>query len=310
MLGYILRRIVLAVPVIVGVTIIVFAMVRFLPGDPARVIAGVAATEEEVETVRRQLGLDRPVWEQYASFMLNLLRLDLGKSMFTGKPVLPQLLETLQNTFILAMAAMIIAIPVGIAIGIVSAVNRGKAIDQAAIVASLFGVSMPAFWLGLMLILLFAVTLRILPAGGIGSPSWDPRYVILPALTLAAHLIGVLARMTRSSMLSVLGQDYIRTARAKGATDYAVNYRHALRNALLPVTTITGLYFGYLLSGTVLTETVFAWPGMGRLLVNAISNRDYPLIQGGVLLFSLIFIAVNLVVDILYAYIDPRIKYE
>ncbi|MFN3621583.1 MAG: ABC transporter permease, partial [Nitrososphaerales archaeon] len=258
MLGYILRRIVLAIPVIIGVTVIVFAMVRFLPGDPARVIAGVAATEEEVETIRRQLGLDRPVWEQYISFMWNLIRLDLGKSMFTGKPVLPQLMETLQNTFILAVAAMAIAIPIGIVIGIISAINRGKAIDQAAIVASLFGVSMPAFWLGLMLILLFAVTLRVLPAGGIGTPNWDPRYVILPALTLAAHLIGVLARMTRSSMLSVLGQDYIRTARSKGATDYAVNYKHALRNALLPVTTITGLYFGYLLSGTVLTETVFA----------------------------------------------------
>jgi ABC-type dipeptide/oligopeptide/nickel transport system permease component len=230
--------------------------------------------------------------------------------MFTGKPVLPQLVETLQNTFVLAVVSMVIAVPVGIVIGIISAIHRGKVIDQVAIVFSLFGVSMPAFWLGLMLILLFAVTLRVLPAGGIGTPSWDLRYIILPALTLAAHLIGVLARMTRSSVLSVLGQDYIRTARAKGATEYLVNYKHALRNAMLPVTTITGLYFGYLLSGTVLTETVFAWPGMGRLLVNAISNRDYPIVQGAVLIYSLIFITVNLIVDILYAYIDPRIRYE
>lgn len=306
MFTYIIQRLAAAVPTLLGVAVIVFLMLRLLPGDPARVIAGVLASAEDVERIRRQLGLDQPLVVQFALFLGGLLRLDLGLSARTSQPVMQEVLARLPYTFELAVMATAIATAIGIAAGVVAATHHNSKVDYLVSAASLCGVSMPVYWLGLMLIVVFAINLRWFPAAGADQPA----SFVLPSLTLASFTVALIARMTRSSMLEVLRQDYVQTARAKGLHERAVLYAHALRNALLPVITIVGLQFGTLLGGAVLTETVFGWPGIGQLLVESIFARDYPLVQGIVLTFSGLFILVNLAVDVLYAYVDPRIHYR
>lgn len=305
MFKYILQRLIISIPTLIGVATIVFLMLRLLPGDPARVIAGLLATEEDVEKIRHQLGLDQPVHVQYITFFARLIQLDLGISARSSQPVIKEVLARLPYTVELAMIAITLAVVVGVLAGVVAATHHNSKIDYLVSAFSLFGVSMPVYWLGLMLIVVFAINLRMLPAAGAEGPT----SVILPAITLASYVVGLIARMTRSSMLEVLRQDYVQTARAKGLSERVVLYGHALRNALLPVITVVGLQFGTLLGGAVLTETVFGWPGIGQLLVDSIFARDYPVVQGITLTFSSLFILVNLSVDVLYAYVDPRIHY-
>ncbi|HEX7593019.1 MAG TPA: nickel ABC transporter permease [Anaerolineae bacterium] len=305
MLRYIEQRLVAATITLFGVTIIVFLMLHLLPGDPARVIAGLLATEEDVAHLRTQLGLNQPLIVQYGNFLGNLLHGNLGISARTSQPVLDEVLARLPATLQLALLSTAIASFFGIIGGVIAATHHNSIIDYLTSALTLFGSSMPAYWLGLMLIILFAVNLQILPAAG----NEGPASFILPSLTLAAFSIALITRMTRSSMLEVLHQDYVRTARAKGIQERGVLFHHALKNALIPVITVIGLQFGTLLGGAVLTESVFGWPGVGQLLLNSISARDYPTVQGVVLVFSAMFILLNLVVDMLYAYLDPRIRY-
>jgi peptide/nickel transport system permease protein len=302
---YVLRRLALAIPTLLGVTIVVFLLVRMIPGDPARVIAGLLAGEDEVQRIRVELGLDRPIHIQYGIFLNHLLRGNLGKSAATRAPVTEEIGTRLRATVQLAISSIVVATAAGLAAGIVSATRQYSALDFTVMTVALFGVSIPVFWLGIMLMLLFSVTLHWFPAGGYGTPA----HLVLPTVALAAFSVAIIARMTRSSLLEALGQDYVRTARAKGLGGRVVVLRHALKNALIPVLTVAGLQFGALLSGAILTETTFAWPGMGRLLVNSISARDYPVIQGIALIFAVVFTVVNLTVDLLYAYVDPRIHY-
>lgn len=306
MVSYIIRRLLLTVPTLIGVTLIVFSMIRLIPGDPAIAIAGEHASVEVVTAIRERLGLDRPFIVQYAIFLGNLLRGDLGRSAWTGRPVLTELWGRFRNTLELTGASILIALVVGVLAGIISATRQYSFFDYIAMVGAMMGVSIPIFWLGLMLMLLFAVFLGWLPAMGRGTIA----HLVLPAVALSTGSAAIIARMTRSSMLEVFHQDYIRTARAKGVIERLVIFKHAMRNALVPVVTIVGLQFGALLGGAILTETVFAWPGMGRLIVEAIFARDYPLVQGGVLLAAAAFVLVNLVVDLLYSFIDPRIRYN
>ena len=303
--GFALRRVLAAIPTVFGVTLLVFFMVRMLPGDPARILAGLLASQEEVDRIRVQLGLTKPLPVQYEIFLRNALRGDLGTSTVTQAPVAGEIGRRLPQTAALAATATVVAGILGIVSGIVVSTRQYTATDYLVTVVALAGVSIPVFWLGLMLMLVFAVGLHLVPAGGYAGPA----SLILPSITLAAFSLAIIERMTRSSMLETLRQDYVRTARAKGLAERGVVYRHALRNALIPVVTVIGLQFGSLIGGAVLTETTFAWPGIGRLLVDAISARDYPIIQGVVLLFAVVFIVLNLVVDLLYGYIDPRIKY-
>jgi len=303
--GYIIRRLLLAIPVLIGVSILVFAIIRFIPGDPARAIAGVHASPQYIEQVRRDLLLDEGLHVQYYVYLTNLLQGDLGRSTFTGRPVTVELFERFPNTLLLASTAMVIAIIAGMSAGIVSATRRYSLFDNASMLAALFGVAAPVFWLGIMFQLLFSVHLGWFPSGGIGT--W--KHLVLPALTLGLATTALIARITRSSMLDVLGQDYITTARSKGLVERVVVYKHALKNALIPVVTVMGLQFGTLLGGAVLTETVFSWPGVGRLMVDSILARDYPVVQGAVLFLAVFFVMINLVVDVIYAFLDPRISY-
>ncbi len=305
MYGYVIRRLLLAIPVLIGVSILVFAIIRFIPGDPARAIAGVHASPQYVEQVRREMLLDEGLHVQYFVYMSNLVQGDLGRSALTRRPVTVELMERFPNTLILSAAAMVIAITFGMSAGIVSATKRYSLFDNFSMLAALVGVAAPVFWLGIMFQLLFSVRLGWLPSGGIGT--WQ--HVVLPALTLGLATTALIARITRSSMLDVLRQDYITTARSKGLVERVVIYKHSLKNALIPVVTVMGLQFGTLLGGAVLTETVFSWPGIGRLMVDSILNRDYPVVQGAVLLLAVFFVLINLVVDVIYAYLDPRISY-
>jgi ABC-type dipeptide/oligopeptide/nickel transport system permease component len=304
-LHYVARRLVAAVPTLLGVSVVVFMMVRLLPGDPARIVAGLLATESEVEHIRHQLGLDQPAPAQYATFLTRLLHFDLGTSVRSGQPVTSEVLARLPWTIELAVTSIAVAAALGIGGGMLAALYHNQKLDSLVSAVMLFGISMPVYWFGLMLIAIFAIKLQWLPAAG----SQDPGAWILPTLTLAAFSVALIARMTRSAMLDVLRADYVRTARAKGLVERAVVYGHALRNALLPIVTVVGHQFGTLLGGAVLTETVFGWPGMGQLLVDALFARDYPVVQGVVLTFSALFILVNLAVDLLYGVIDPRIHY-
>jgi len=301
----VIRRLLLAVPVLIGVSILVFAIIRFIPGDPARAIAGVHASPEYIEQVRRELLLDEGLHVQYFVYMSNLLRGDLGRSTFTRRPVTVELSERFPNTLVLAASAMFVASILGLSAGIISATKRYSLFDNFSMLAALIGVAAPVFWLGVMFQLLFSVNLGWLPSGGIGT--W--KHLVLPALTLGLATAALIARITRSSMLEVLGQDYITTARSKGLVERIVIYKHALKNALIPVVTVMGLQFGTLLGGAVLTETVFSWPGIGRLMVDSILARDYPVVQGAVLLLAVFFVMINLVVDVIYAFLDPRISY-
>ncbi len=302
---YLAERLAAAVVTLLGVSFIVFLMVRVLPGDPARVIAGVLASEEEVGRLRSQLELDRPLPVQYGSFLLRLARGNLGVSARTSEPVTRELLGRLPRTVELAVVSSAIATAVGIAAGVAAAACPYSIFDYLLSVVTLSGVSMPVYWLGLVLIIVFAIDLNWLPAAG----AEEPASIVLPALTLGAFSMALIARMTRSSVLEVLGQDYVRTARAKGLAERAVLWRHALGNALVPIITAVGLQFGALLGGAVLTESVFGWPGLGLLLIDSIFARDYPVVQGIVLTFSALFTLTNLLVDLLYAYVDPRIHY-
>lgn len=306
MLSYAVKRLLSMIPVLFGVSLLLFLMLRLLPGDPAQVLAGQMASPEDVRQIRAQLGLDRPIAQQYLAFLGRLARLDLGRSARTQNPVIEEIGARLPNTLLLAAAAIVLACLFGIPAGILSAVRPYTWVDYLVTVAGLFGISMPVFWLGIMLVIVFSVGLQWLPAGGTGS--W--RHVVLPAVTLAAFVVAFIARMTRATMLETLSQDYTTTARAKGLTERTVVLRHALRNALIPIVTVVGLQFGLLLGGAVLTETVFAWPGLGRLIVDSILARDYPMIQGAILIFGLLYILVNLAVDLAYAFIDPRIRYD
>ena len=305
MTRYILERLVWAVPVLLGVSLIVFSILALAPGDTAQALAGTEATQADVESLRRQLGLDQPLPIQYLHFLGRLVRLDLGRSAVTRRPVTQEIADNLWPTFELAMAAMVLAVVFGMALGVLSAVYRDTLLDNLFMLLALFGVSMPIFWLGLMLMLLFAVELRWLPTTGVGGP----QFLVLPAVTLCGGSLAIIARMTRSSMLEVFGDDYVRTARAKGLQERTVILGHVLRNALIPTVTAISLQFGYLLAGTVLTETVFARPGLGRMLVDAINFRDVGLAQGGIMLLATSFVLINLAVDIAYVYLDPRIRY-
>jgi peptide/nickel transport system permease protein len=311
-LSYIARRLLLTIPTLLGVTFLVFAVVRLQPGDPALEIAGQGATKEILESIRQELGLDRPFLVQYLDFMEKLFRGDLGRSLKTKEPVAPKVWNRFLNTLELTAVAMIIAVLIGSTAGIISAIRPYSIWDNLSMLGALFGVSMPVFWQGIMLMLVFALWLEQwigwgLPATGRGTLL----HLILPALTLGTSSAAIIARMMRSTMLEILRQEYILTAHAKGASSWAVIFKHALRNALIPVVTVVGLTFGGLLSGAVLTETVFAWPGIGRLIVEeGILTRDYPIVQGAILMVALGFVLVNLLVDLLYAYIDPRIRYD
>src|SRR5919205_2632591 len=306
MLHYVLRRLVAAVPTLLGVSLVVFMMVRLLPGDPARMVAGLLASESDVDNIRHQLGLDQPAPVQYAAFLARLAHFDLGTSVRSGQPVLSEVMARLPWTAELAATSIAVAAALGMSLGAIAALHHNRRLDVLLSAGMLLGVSVPVYWLGLMLIVVFAIRLHWLPAAG----SQDPGAWVLPTLTLAAFSVALIARMTRSTILEVMRADYVRTAHAKGLVDGAVVYGHTLRNALLPVVTVVGHQFGTLLGGAVLTETVFGWPGMGQLLVDALFARDYPVVQGIVLTFSALFILVNLGVDVLYGYIDPRIHYS
>ena len=287
-------------------TLLVFAIVRLIPGDPARLLAGDFATDQIVDELRQRWRLNDPLPVQYAVYVGGVLRGDLGRSITTSTPVRPELVERFLRTLELAVAGVVLAAVIGGAAGIVSAVRRSSLTDYVATALALTGISTPIFWSGLLLILLFSVRLEWLPAGGTGSL----RHLVLPALSLGLFGAGVLARQTRSGMLEVLGQDFVRTARAKGLPERSVVVKHALKNALIPVVTVLGDQFGRVLGGAILTETVFAWPGMGRYLIEAISQRDYPAVQGAMLVFAAAVVAVNLLVDLSYGLLDPRVHAE
>lgn len=306
MLRYSIKRLLELVPILFGVSVLIFLFVRMIPGDPARLLAGPQATAQDIQLVREDLGLDKPAVQQYFDFMGKALKGNFGKSMRTRLPVSTEIGLRLKPTVMLAVVSTLVAIAIGLTAGIVSAVYRNTWLDYLSMFGALVGVSLPSFWMALMMMYLFAVKWQWLPTFGYGS--WQ--HYVMPAITLGAGAAATIARFTRNSMLEVLGQDYIRTARAKGLNERRVNLRHALKNALIPVVTVTGLQFGFLLGGTVVVESVFTWPGLGTLLVGAVESRDYPVIQTLMLFFALQFVLINLVVDLVYAAIDPRIAYE
>jgi peptide/nickel transport system permease protein len=299
----VLRRLLLAVPVLLGVVFLVMLTVELIPGDAVALMLGEHATPEAVARLRGYLGLDRPLLVRYVEYLGRVARGDLGTSIQQSRPVLDEIADAWPATLRLTVAALLIAAPVGVAAGVVSAVRPNSLFDAAARLGALFGLSMPVFWIGLVLIVAFSLWLPWLPAGGTGSAA----HLVLPAVTLALPSIAMVARLARSSVLEVLREDYVRTARAKGAPERWVVLRHALRNAAIPIVTLLGLQAGQLLGGAVLTETVFAWPGLGRLMVKAIFARDYILLQGAVLVFASAFVVVNLLVDLSYALLDPRL---
>jgi peptide/nickel transport system permease protein len=333
---YILKRLLNLIPVLLGITLLVFILLHLIPGDPAQILAGQRASPETIQAIREQLGLNKPLPVQYFLFLGNLLRFDLGNSIISGSSIMQELATRWPATFELSVAAIAIALILGIPAGVLAAVRKNSPIDNLTMSGSLIGVSMPVFWLGLLLIYLFAVNLQWLPPGlrisqeaaltfkpitgfyvldTLLQLNWRAlkdvvAHLVLPALTLSTIPLAIVARITRSAMLEVLSQDYIRTARAKGVLERWVIFKHALKNALLPVVTIIGLQFGTLLGGAILTETIFSWPGIGSWIYDGILNRDYPVVQGGVIFVSISFVLINLLVDISYAFLDPRIQYQ
>jgi len=301
---YILKRLVQLIPVLLGITIVAFVLVR-LTGDPATIMLPPEASKETVEAFRREYGLDQPIYIQYANFVWGAVRGDLGISIRYREPVSGLFLERLPATLELAAGSMAIAILLGIPIGVISAVKRNSWIDTVTRLIGLFGQAVPSFYLGLMLIMIVAVQWRMLPTGGRGTLA----QIILPAVTIGVHLLALTARFSRGAVLDVLRQDYVRTARAKGLNERLVLSRHVMKNAMIPIVTVLGLQVGAIFSGAVVTETVFSWPGIGRLMVQAISTRDFPIVQATVMIVALIFVVVNLLVDLTYAWLDPRIKY-
>ncbi|MBP2626183.1 MAG: peptide transporter [Firmicutes bacterium] len=305
MLKYILRRCLMLIPVLLGVTFIVFTLMYITPGDPAKLILGDAAPPEAVESLRSELGLNDPYLVQYFNYVQKIVvHQDIGRSYVTNRPVLTEITDCFPSTLQLALSAMFVAMLIGIPVGIISAIKQYSWFDSLSMILALLGVSMPVFWLGILLILLFTVHLKLLPASGFSRPE----HLIMPAIALGAMSAAIITRMTRSSMLEVIRQDYIRTARAKGQKESVVILKHALGNALIPIIAVIGLQFGLLLEGAVLTESIFSIPGIGRLLVESIKMRDLTVVQGGVLFIAIVFSFVNLLVDLLYAYVDPRIR--
>jgi ABC-type dipeptide/oligopeptide/nickel transport system permease component len=306
MTTFILRRILLAIPTLLGVLVVAFLLLYVAPGDPVMAMVGERADEETIARLRRELRLDDPLYKQFGHYVGGIARGDLGRSYITNRPIQRDIRERFPKTLQLAGAAMLLAASIGITLGILSAWRPGGIIDRIGLGIAYLGVSFPVFWVGLLLILLFAVTLQWLPPSGAGGL----KYLILPALALGMRSIAFLARMTRSAMLDALGSDFVRTARAKGLGERGVIARHALRNAAIPIITVLGLDFGSYLTGSILTETIFSWPGLGRYVVNAIARRDLPAIQGSVLFLSAVFVTVNLLTDLAYAKADPRVSYR
>ncbi|GAK57638.1 binding-protein-dependent transport systems inner membrane component [Candidatus Vecturithrix granuli] len=306
MRNYILRRLLLTIPVIVGVSTLVFLFIHLIPGDPIQVMLGESAKPTDVEALRRALGLDRPLSEQYMAFFKGLVTGNLGVSIHTGQPILATIVSRLPATLELTLSSMCVALLISIPLGVISASKQYSLLDNGSMFFALLGISMPNFWLGPLLILLFSVNLGWLPVSGRGGLL----HLVLPAITLGTALAAKLTRMTRSSVLEILHEDYITTARSKGLHEGFVIFKHALRNALIPVITVIGIQFGALLSGALITETIFAWPGIGRLTITAIQKRDYPLVQGCVLLIAFGYVFANLITDLAYAWADPRIRFE
>ena len=305
MQSYIFKRLGHTILVMIGISIISFVFLQ-LSGDPVGLILPQDATSQQIEDLRNKLGLNEPIFIQYLHFINNALQGNLGRSLFSNEPVTDLILERLPATVVLAVFSMGFALIIAIPIGIISALKRGTFIDTASMVLALFGLSMPHFWLGIMMIMLFSVQLGWLPTSGRGSFA----QIIMPATAMGISMVALFARLTRSTMLEVLGQDYVRTARAKGLSEYIVIGKHALKNAVLPLITMIGMEFGLLLGGAVIIETVFAWPGVGRLIVQAIMDRDYPVVQGAVMMLAMIFVIVNLLVDLTYHWLDPNISLQ
>jgi ABC-type dipeptide/oligopeptide/nickel transport system permease component len=303
---YFLRRLIGTIPVLFIVSIIVFMMIHLVPGDPAVIIAGPGRTGDELEVIRRNLGLTDPLYVQYLKWLSRVVQGDFGISWATRQPVLPQLLERFGNTFQLAATGILVASAIGLPIGIIAAHRRNSLVDMLVTITASIGVSMPIFWIGLIFVLVFAVKLGWLPAGG--KAGW--KSYVLPSVTIGINSAAIFARMTRSSMLEVIHQPYVQTARAKGLREYYIVLVHELRNAIIPVVTVISTQFGYLLGGAVLTETVFVWPGLGRLIVDAIYRRDFPVLQAGILLVATVFLAINLFADFIYIWLDPRIRLD
>jgi ABC-type dipeptide/oligopeptide/nickel transport system permease component len=304
--AYILRRLALTVPVLLGVATLVFALIHLVPGDPATAMLGESAPAADINELRARLGLDRPLMTQYTHFLGGLAKGDLGTSFRYGTPVGREIRQRMGPTIQLAIVAMLVAVVVAVPLGVLGALYQGRATDQIAMTASLAGIAMPNFWLGPLLAMLFAVQLGWLPVSGFGT--WQ--HLVLPAVTLGAALAAMTARMTRASLIEELRELYVVAARARGLSAARAVVRHALRNSLIPVVTILGLQLGAVLTGTIITETIFSWPGVGRLLIQAIGFRDYPLVQGCILLISVTNVAMNLLVDLVYAWLDPRIRYQ
>ena len=304
MLKFIGKRLLMLIPVLIGVSLIVFTRMQLSPGDPAMIILGAQAAPEDIAILRESMGLNDPLIVQFFRFLLGMFTLDFGTSYKDGMPVLTKLLEALPYTAELTFCAVLLALIIGIPAGIISATKQYSIFDRIASVLALIGFSTPNFWLSIMLILVFSVNLKWLPVSGTGSIL----HLVLPSIALGVQSAAVFTRMTRSSMLEVLNMDYIRTARAKGLSERVVILKHALKNALIPVITVVGLQIGLLFGGAILTETVFAWPGVGRLMIDSIRAKDTPVVQGGVIFTASIFVFINLLVDILYAYVDPRVK--
>lgn len=336
MFKFILKRLLSLLPVLIGITLLVFTLLHLIPGDPAVVLLGERATPEQIESLRQQLGLNQPLPIQYFKFLFNVIRLDFGKSIISGIPIIDEIKTRWPATFELSLAAMLIALILGIPAGIFAAIRKNSWLDNLLMSSSLIGVSLPVYWLGLLLIYLFAVNLQLLPPSGRISVetgfNFQPitgfylldsllrldintlqdvlSHLILPAITLGTIPLAIIARITRSAMLEVLSQDYIRTARAKGVPEYFVILKHALKNAFLPISTTVGLQFGTLLGGAILTETIFSWPGIGSWIYEGILARDYPVVQGGVIFVSVTFVLINLLVDLSYTFLDPRIEFR
>lgn len=312
MISYITRRFLLIIPVLIGVSILAFLMTDLAPGDAAQIMAGPQATQSDIENIRERLNLNDPIHIRYFTFFKNMITLDFGQSIQTQKPVGEMIFIRYPNTVVLAISSMIIAIVVGLFTGILSGVKQYSIFDYGSMIIALLGISFPTFWIGLMLMYIFSVNLGVLPISGLPREWWTLeglRHLILPAITLGVYSTALIARMTRSSVLDVIKMDYIRTAKAKGLRERNIVLKHILKNAFIPVVTVIGLNFGRLLAGTVITESVFGINGVGRLIVRAIQNRDFPVVQGTVLIIAFTFIIVNLLVDIFYAFLDPRIKY-
>jgi len=303
---FLFRRLLLTIPVLFGVATLVFSLIHLVPGDPVQAMLGDSASPRDVAELRGRLGLDRPLYVQYGSFLAGLAKGDLGVSLRTSQPVAAAIAERLPATFELAFAAMSAAVLFAIPLGIVAAVGAGTHVDHAATTLALVGISMPNFWLGPLLAIIFSIVLGWLPVSGRGTPA----HLVLPAVTLGAPLAAVLARMTRASVLEELSEPYVLAARARGVSRARAVLRHAFRNSLIPIVTVLGLQIGAVLTGAVITETIFAWPGVGRLLIQSISFRDYPVVQGCILLIAVTYVSMNLLTDVVYGFLDPRIRYE